>query len=354
MKRLNCILIAVALMVGGTAVGQINIPGGSIQKPPIPPAKQRTKPKKKAIPKKQAKYYDVTFTSNAYDGDLYIDGDYVGDANIKWTLKAGSHTVKVVTDYYNDYSTTINVSSSNKSFDLTLTEKTDAESQYQLGFNYYAGRSGFPWNQTLATEHFLNAANQGHADAQSWLGYCYIKGNGVTKNYTEAVKWSKKAAEKGDLWAMSALGYCYYYGLGVTKDYNEAAKWLKKVAEQGNATAQKNLGICYENGHGVTQSYAEAVNWYRKAAEQGDADAQYNLGYCYYYGNGVTQSYTEAVKWYRKAAEQGDADAQRNMGVCYEMGNGVNKDKQEAVKWYRKAAEQGNSNAKDDLKRLGY
>ena len=124
MKRLNWILVAMALMVGGTAVGQINIPGGSIQKPPVPAAKQRQKPKKQARPKKAAqakvKYYDVTFTSNAYDGDLYIDGNYVGDANIKWTLKAGSHAVKVVTDYYNDYSTTINVSGSNKSFDLTL------------------------------------------------------------------------------------------------------------------------------------------------------------------------------------------------------------------------------------------
>ena len=101
MKRLNCILVAVALIVGGTAVAQVQIQGGPI-KPPIPPAKQRQKPKKKARPKKQVKYYDVTFSCNAYDADLYIDGDYVGDANIIWTLKSGSHRVKVVTDYYNE------------------------------------------------------------------------------------------------------------------------------------------------------------------------------------------------------------------------------------------------------------
>lgn len=80
MKRLNCILIALALMVGGSAVGQIQIPGGPI-KPPVPPAKQRQKPKKQARPKKAAqatvKYYDVTFTCNAPDADLYIDDDYV-------------------------------------------------------------------------------------------------------------------------------------------------------------------------------------------------------------------------------------------------------------------------------------
>ena len=238
MKRLNCILIAVALMVGGTAVGQINIPGGSIQKPPVPAAKQRQKPKKQARPKKQAKYYDVTFNCNAYDADLYIDGDYVGDANIIWTLKAGSHAVKVVTDYYNDYSTTINVSSNKKSFDLTLSEKTDAESQYMLAVNYYEGRSGFPQNYSEAVKRYLNAANKGQAKSQNWIGYCYFYGKGVSQNYTEAVKWYRKAAEQGNAAAQSHLGYCYDEGKGVTQNYTEAVKWYRKAAEQGYATAQ--------------------------------------------------------------------------------------------------------------------
>ena len=74
MKRLNCILIALALIIGSSAVGQIQIPGGPI-KPPVPEAKKRTKPTAKVRPKKQVKYYDVTFNCNAYDADLYIDGD---------------------------------------------------------------------------------------------------------------------------------------------------------------------------------------------------------------------------------------------------------------------------------------
>ncbi|MBR2085070.1 MAG: SEL1-like repeat protein, partial [Muribaculaceae bacterium] len=215
-----------ALMVGGTAVGQVQIQGGPI-KPPIPPAKQRQKPKKKARPKKQVKYYDVTFTCNAYDADLYIDGDYVGDANTIWTLKAGSHAVKVVTNYYNDYSTTVNVSGS-KSVDLNLTEKTDAESQFQLGVNYCEGRSGFPQDYTESVKRIRNAADKGFARAQNWLGYCYQIGEGVTQSYTEAFNWYKKAAE------------------------------------QGYATAQCNLGWFYQNGYGVTQSYSEAVKWYNK------------------------------------------------------------------------------------------
>ena len=277
MKRLKWIWVAVALMVGGTAVGQINIPGGSIQKPPVPAAKQRPKPKKQARPKKQAKYYDVTFNCNAYDADLYIDGDYVGDANTIWTLKAGSHAVKVVTDYYNDYSTTINVSSNNKSFDLTLSEKSDAESQYMLAVNYYEGRSGFPQNYSEAVKHFLNAANKGHAKSQNWIGYCYEKGNGVTQSYAEAVKWYRKAAEQGYAAAQFNLGHCYHYGNGVTQSYTEAVNWYRQAAEQGFAKAQNNLGVCYEEGYGVTKSVTEAVKWYRKAAEQGNSKAKNNL-----------------------------------------------------------------------------
>lgn len=319
MKRLNWFLVALALMIGGSAVAQIYIPGGPI-KPPVPAVKQRQKSKKKERPKKtttqKVKYYDVTFSCNAYDADLYIDGEYVGDANTTWTLTAGSHTVKVVTDYYNDYSTTINVGSSNKYFDLTLTERTDAESQFQLGINYYEGRSGFPQDQTQAAKRYKKAAEQGHAQAQNWLGYCY------------------------------------HHGFGVTQSYDEAVEWYQKAAKQGNADAQNNLGDCYYYGQGASHNKSEAFNWYKKAAEQGHANAQHNLGMCYKFGQGVTQDWTEAVKWYREAAEQGLAIAQYDLGCCYDNGHGVWMDNETAAFWYQKAADQGIEEAREALERL--
>ena len=128
--------------------------------------------------------------------------------------------------------------------------------------------------------------------------------------YDRAVPLLKVAAEQGDADAQCNLGYCYEKGLGLKEDKAEAVKWYRKAAEQGFAAAQNNLGVCYRKGEGVEQDYAEAVKWYRKAAEQGDADAQYNLGLCYENGRGVAQDYAEAVKWYRKAAEQGHSNAQ--------------------------------------------
>jgi TPR repeat protein len=59
--------------------------------------------------------------------------------------------------------------------------------------------------------------------------------------HEEAVKWYKKAAAQGEMCAQSNLGNCYERGEGVKKDIPEALKWYGKAAEQGNAEAAKNI-----------------------------------------------------------------------------------------------------------------
>src|ERR1039458_8593653 len=107
----------------------------------------------------------------------------------------------------------------------------------------------------------------------------------------------KAKAEQGNAEAQFNLGFCYDDGRGVAKNYAKAAKWYRKAAEQNFAPAQFNLGCCYDKGQGVRKNKVEAVKWYRKAAEQNYAPAQSNLGYCYDNGRGVASDYVEAVKW---------------------------------------------------------
>jgi len=160
------------------------------------------------------------------------------------------------------------------------------------------------------------------------------KGVAVPGNFQEY----KASAEQGDAEAQFNLGWCYDDGRGVAKDYSEAVKWYHKAAGQNFAPAQFNLGYCYANGQGVRKDIEEAVEWYRKAAEQNYTPAQSNLGWCYDNGQGVAKDYVEAVKWYRKAAEQGHAEAQYNLGCGYANGQGVAKDKVEAYVWFSMAA----------------
>ena len=63
-------------------------------------------------------------------------------------------------------------------------------------------------------------------------------------------------AEQGEAEAQFKLGFCYDGGRGVAKDYVKAAKWYRKAAEQNYAPAQSNLGCCYDSGLGVAMDYA--------------------------------------------------------------------------------------------------
>jgi TPR repeat protein len=164
-----------------------------------------------------------------------------------------------------------------------------------------------------ALKWYRLAAEQGHVQAQSQLGFMYDIGNigqGVPPDPAEGMKWYRLAAEQGDADAQLVLGlglmYCfspYCFGL---QDYAQGLKWLRLAAEQGNLQAQINLGALYRDGQGVLQDYAEAAKWYRLAAEQGAASAQFNLGAMYADGHGVPQDYVLAHMWFNLAAAQSD------------------------------------------------
>ncbi len=71
--------------------------------------------------------YDVKFSCNVSEASIYIDGNNYGKPNGPRTLKTGSHQVKVVADGYEDYTTTIKVTSDNTSFDFKMTKALPTE-----------------------------------------------------------------------------------------------------------------------------------------------------------------------------------------------------------------------------------
>jgi TPR repeat protein len=58
----------------------------------------------------------------------------------------------------------------------------------------------------------------------------YAKGQGVPQDHAEAVKWFRKAADQGVAQAQSYLGAMYAKGQGVPQDYVEAYKWFDLAA----------------------------------------------------------------------------------------------------------------------------
>lgn len=94
-------------------------------------------------------------------------------------------------------------------------------------------------------------------------------------DHAAALREFRPLAEQGHAGAQTGLGFIYANGLGVPQDDAEAVKWLRKASEQDDALAQKTLSSMYALGRGVPQDDVEAVKWLGKAAEQGHADAQY-------------------------------------------------------------------------------
>jgi hypothetical protein len=175
---------------------------------------------------------------------------------------------------------------------------------FQLGRAYLqAGNLNGAWIR------FQQAAEQGHALAQTYLGTMYLEGTGIARDYAQAVAWFRKSAELGDPVAQYNLATMYESGRGIPKDDAEAARWYGKAAERGFAMAQSSLGRLYATGRGLAKDDAQAVAWYRKAAEQGDESGQYRLAGMYAAGRSVPKDPAEAIAWYRKAAAKGYLDA---------------------------------------------
>lgn len=124
-------------------------------------------------------------------------------------------------------------------------------------------------------------------------------------DYATALKLWLPAAEQGDANAQSYLGLLYLRGWGVRQDNAQAARWYRKAADQGNTAAQNNLATLYGNGTGVPQDYGQAFVLLRKAADAGAMEAYVNLARAYEAGRGVAKDCSAALGWYRKAVHGG-------------------------------------------------
>ena len=177
------------------------------------------------------------------------------------------------------------------------------------------------------------AAERGDVGAECDLGIVYAKVGGVAAEKPQARTLIRRAAEQGHAEAQ--------YYLGTKSDEEEAVEWFRKAAEQGHVDAQFDLAWRYMGAGGVDRDAECAVTWLRPAAERGHSDAQRLLGLHYASGDGVAQDDTEAVGWFRKAADQGNAAAQFDLGEMFAVGRGVPQDDMQAAVWMCRAGECG-------------
>ena len=72
---------------------------------------------------------------------------------------------------------------------MEICDIDDADTHYDLGMNFGAGKNNFEKDYTRAYGHFKNAALMGHPSAMLYLAQCYRQGKGVKKNNESYRKW---------------------------------------------------------------------------------------------------------------------------------------------------------------------
>jgi TPR repeat protein len=153
-------------------------------------------------------------------------------------------------------------------------------------------------NQSEAVRYIRLAADQGHKDAQYYLGNILCSGRKeVDRDGLEALRYYRLAADQGHLRALEKMAFLFEVGCeGVEKDFNEAFRLFRLVAEKAEALqdmegdegirmknlkieTQETLGFYYEKGMGVEHNREEAIRWYQLAGTWRSNEGLTRLGH---------------------------------------------------------------------------
>jgi TPR repeat protein len=273
----------------------------------------------------------------AYLGDFYADGR----GGLTMDTREAARLLKLAADQGNPFG------------------------QAFLGNLYAFGRGSLPKDEREAARLDKLAAGQGNPFGQAYLADLYTNGRGgLTKDPRESARLFKLAAEQfeadqGNADAQTFLGIFYRDGRGVTKDERKAVQLFKLAAEGGNAEAQVALGVLYTDGRGgLSKDEREAARLFTLAADQQYPFGQAALGDFHRRGRGGLQKNPrEATRLFKLAADQfgadqGNPEAQAALADLYMGGLGVPKDQRKATDLFKLAANGGNAYAKTVVKRL--
>ena len=255
-------------------------------------------------------------------------------------------------------------------------EQGDVNAQRESG-NLYSGAFDMTLkNPEREAYWYKKAAEQGDPFSQYAIGDCYLRGEGIQKNFHHAKHWFLLSAEKGNEFGKFQLANAY----AEEKDWEKYIFWLTSAAEQGLGSAQCNLGAEYVTGTHVEKDLKKALDWMEKAKENNipqaagaaeeilemlrkeqyekklqelDAEQLLSLGQEYF----QREDYKHAVPYIEKAAQTGLPAAQAMFGAWYAKGidiegQEIEPDLEKAQYWMEKAAAKGAPNAQESLQNI--
>ena len=212
-------------------------------------------------------------------------------------------------------------------------DKDHVAATNDLGWMYKTGL-GTDVSVETALSLYLNAYDEGNAQAAENLGYMFREGSEANDVSTErAVGYFRDAIDRGD--EDGAVGLTnMLFGHEVFATDNEEVVYVRppgiETSEQDrkdDLLAKKylveaqlrdtrhpgilhSLGWVYQTGRGVSRKdLAQALTWYKRAAEQGSINAQLKLATWYARGFHVVKDWKKAVGYIEAASNSGSISA---------------------------------------------
>lgn len=202
-------------------------------------------------------------------------------------------------------------------------EQGHATSQYALGQVYFEGQYQQEKNIAQARQWWLQAAAQGHVDANQQLIRLYTQGIGVQKDLTKVMHFIAQLAYQGDEKSLYPYFLTTLKGLNPNHQATETAQYLKQQAEHQDVLAQSLLGTAYFSGLGIQQDQRAAFHAWSSAAQAGDLNALCQIAMLYQTGKVLEKNEQKGAELYQHAVDAGSAVGQVCLAECYLQGQGV-------------------------------
>ncbi|MCA9509987.1 MAG: sel1 repeat family protein [Myxococcales bacterium] len=153
----------------------------------------------------------------------------------------------------------------------------------------------------------LELARAGDVAAQFAVAASQLGTPTVARDVPQSLYWFGQAAQAGHARAQSALGHMLMRGRLVRLEAGERERWVE-VDEDVPASS------------GLVAAPSEAMDWLARAAEQGEVDAQERLGLALERGEAGDADPARAKRWFRRAAREGSVVAQLELSRLYDAG----------------------------------
>jgi TPR repeat protein len=158
---------------------------------------------------------------------------------VKLTEAADKGYEKAIQELENEYNNKNNIVTQNYKVTLKIYEKEIGPySKFAIGYYYQVYKPDFK----KALSIYLELSEKNFGMAINAVGYMYLFGKGVYKNYDTALKYFRMSK-----YCYNNLGYMYQKGFGVEMNLDTAIKYYKLAIADNNRNGIGNLVEVYRN-----------------------------------------------------------------------------------------------------------